>query len=359
MTRIQAAGTPAAETPAPPGSVPPSGPSVSVYAAEYAQLTGAPLARAEIGRHLLDHRPGAIPLRPLRLGDVLDAAYAIVRHAPGATIGAALVVNAIAALLPLLVLAAISSAGGGDWTRNAPDATVLAILESGAALLSGLVLAILGSALLTGVLAQVVHAAAIGDLISLDEAWRRTHGSRWAVIATSVVLVAGAALLPVAAFTLFLATASASNAVSVLVAVLLVPACGFGLLWFTARVALLPVACASVEGVGVGRALVRGVRLTRRNLWRLVGMLLGVGLLTLLGYLLLHVPFLVAGEIAASAAGSVGVWVGIGLMAAASVLAGAVVTAYLACVVCVLYLDLRIRHEGYDVELRAGIEARR
>jgi hypothetical protein len=49
------------------------------------------------------HRPGAIPLRPLVLGDILDGAFRIIRYNPRATVGAAVLVSAVAMVLPVVV----------------------------------------------------------------------------------------------------------------------------------------------------------------------------------------------------------------------------------------------------------------
>jgi hypothetical protein len=45
-------------------------------------------------RQLAAHKPGAIPLRPLGLGDLYDGAFKIIRYNPKATIGAAVLVAA-------------------------------------------------------------------------------------------------------------------------------------------------------------------------------------------------------------------------------------------------------------------------
>ena len=41
------------------------------------------------------HKPGALPLRPLTLGDMYDAAFRIIRFNPKATVGSAVLVAAV------------------------------------------------------------------------------------------------------------------------------------------------------------------------------------------------------------------------------------------------------------------------
>ena len=58
------------------------------------------------------HKPGAIPLRPLSLGDMYDAAFKIIRFNPRATVGSAVLVATVAMAIPVLVTAAL----GSVWT---------------------------------------------------------------------------------------------------------------------------------------------------------------------------------------------------------------------------------------------------
>jgi hypothetical protein len=58
------------------------------------------------------HRPGAFPLRPLVLGDILDGAFRIIRYNPRATVGAAVLVSALAMVLPVVVGLVSGSTGG-------------------------------------------------------------------------------------------------------------------------------------------------------------------------------------------------------------------------------------------------------
>src|SRR3954469_24619201 len=51
------------------------------------------------------HKPGAMPLRPLGLGDMYDAAFRIIRFNPKATVGSAVLVAAGAMAIPILVTA--------------------------------------------------------------------------------------------------------------------------------------------------------------------------------------------------------------------------------------------------------------
>lgn len=352
--------------PVPPGAGGGDDRAPSAYALELQHLTGErprdAAGRSEaaaLERTLLDHRPGALPLRPLRLGEVLDVSFSIVRHARAATIGAALVASALALALPLL-LAALVDLPGRDWASVAPDAAVVGLLESGTVLVGSLVLSTIGTALLTGVVAHVVHAAALGHLLTLEEAWRRTHGRRWAVLGASL-LVGLLALVPVVVVGLLFVglAAVAPRAVVVLVGLLVVPLALAALALVAVRVGLTTVPVIALEGVGPGRAFGRSLRLTRRSFWRLLGVLLVVFLVGGIVLNLLTALVAGAGAVAGSSAGTAGPWIELAVLAVAGVVPSALLSAYTAVVAVVLYLDLRIRGEGYDVQLRSGLERRR
>ncbi len=46
------------------------------------------------------HKPGAIPLRPLNLGDIYDGGFRIIRFNPKATVGSAVLVAGVAMATP-------------------------------------------------------------------------------------------------------------------------------------------------------------------------------------------------------------------------------------------------------------------
>ena len=58
------------------------------------------------------HKPGAIPLRPLVLSDIFDGAFRIIRYNPKATIGAAVLVSAVAMIVPVAAGLLTGSTGG-------------------------------------------------------------------------------------------------------------------------------------------------------------------------------------------------------------------------------------------------------
>src|SRR6476469_9569501 len=87
--------------PPPPGWTPPPEPRPTWSPAPgppppYAGMLGAA------------HKPGALPLRPLGLGDIYDAAFKVIRFNPRATVGSAVLVAAVAMTIPVLVTAVLT-----------------------------------------------------------------------------------------------------------------------------------------------------------------------------------------------------------------------------------------------------------
>ena len=92
--------------------------------------TGPPLRRSRACSDAA-HKPGAIPLRPLTLGNIYDGAFRIIRFNPKATVGAAALVTAVAMVLPILVSTVSAFALGTGFeptARSSDDASTAEIV---------------------------------------------------------------------------------------------------------------------------------------------------------------------------------------------------------------------------------------
>lgn len=311
-----------------------------------------------------------VPLRPLTLGQILAGAFRALRHNPGVTLGPAIVFSLVATLGATVVsigvvdplVERLGSSRGAldlyDW-----------LVAFGAGLLSWIVARSL--VLSAGVAQQAVSAvdvshAVLGRRLTPGGLRRRTRGLRgqvalWAVIVLVVSIsvgLTGAALIAVASIT---APASA-----VLVGFGVFAGGGVLLIWLGTRLAFVPSAIV-VERVPFWRAVGRSRRLTRGYFWltfaiRLLcwGMiwlatgLVGVPVQLLTGWLtgILagngdfgdYLTVSTIGTIAASVVGAVIGAIGLVITTAAD---------------AILYLDLRMRHEGLDLELARFMERRR
>ena len=312
------------------------------------------------------HKPGAIALRPLQLGDMYDAAFRIIRFNPKATVGSAVLVTAVAMLIPVVVTAVLtwsvnlSLDPGSDGFTGAEAAGLVGALGS---LLLGTVLQSLGLILVTGMVAHVTMAAAVGKKLTLGEAWAATAGKRLKLV--GLVLLLG--LMLVLLIALFVLTwvagvvALDSGAAIALFLLVSIPAFLLALWWFWIRIYYLPVPALMLEDVGVFGAIERGHALTRKVFWRVFGIALLTAIITSIAGSMLGVPVTMVMD-ALLSGGLDSQYAALSLTlvnAVSSVVQAAFVAPFTAAVTSLQYVDQRIRKEAFDVELmtRAGITA--
>jgi hypothetical protein len=312
------------------------------------------------------HKPGAIALRPLQLGDMYDAAFRIIRFNPKATVGSAVLVTAVAMLIPVVVTAVLtwsvnlSLDPGSDGFTGAEAAGLVGALGS---LLLGTVLQSLGLILVTGMVAHVTMAAAVGKKLTLGEAWAATAGKRLKLV--GLVLLLGLMLILLLA--LFVLTwvagvvALDSGAAIALFLLVSIPAFLLALWWFWIRIYYLPVPALMLEDVGVFGAIERGHALTRNVFWRVFGIALLTAIITSIAGSMLGVPVTMVMD-ALLSGGLDSQYAALSLTlvnAVSSVVQAAFVAPFTAAVTSLQYVDQRIRKEAFDVELmtRAGITA--
>lgn len=306
------------------------------------------------------HKPGVVPLRPLRLGDILDAAIRIVRFNPGATVGAALLFGAVPLLLPL-VLTGVFVPMLDSASDELGSADVTLLISLGVAWGGGMLLQWLGVMLVTGMTAQVAYAATLGQTMSLGQAWRATHGARWRLLGLAALLLflmTAATLLYVVAS---VAVVMSTGDVMAIVAwfLLTLPLAVMLSIWFWVKFYLFAVPVLMVERTGVFQSLNRASGLVAGHFWRVFGISLLTVLLAQLVAGVVSIPlsvlavvptFMGAGEatemIAQVATQILGLIVATGL-----------VTPFLSAITALLYIDMRIRKEAFDVELLTRSEA--
>jgi hypothetical protein len=305
------------------------------------------------------HKPGAIPLRPLVLSDIFDGAFRIIRYNPKATIGAAVLVSAVAMTVPVVVGLLSGSTGGlqpNPDTGELSDSQLLSLLIGLGGLLVGTELQSIGLLFVSGMIAHVSSAAAVGRKLSIGEAWAATRGKRWRLLgmsfmlALAVVLAVGIAVgVLVVGVVAFDAPLGAAVVVGLGLAAILV----VGLAWFWVRVRALAVPTLMLEPVGIWRALGRAVRLTQRQFWRLLGLLLLTSLVVGVAGSILQLPFTITGQVFLTSAdeSTHGLLIYLLLSAVGSVISSAVLEPFSAAVTALLYIDQRMRKEAYDVDL--------
>jgi len=302
-----------------------------------------------------------------------DAAFKIIRFNPGATVGSAVLVAAVAMAIPVLVTAALgavvdlsmpgeltgSASGAAGAPLSGQDVAEFAGVFGSLAL--GSVLQSIGLILVGGMIAHVVAGAAVGRKLSLGEAWAATRGKRWRLIGLTVLL----GLATILILTLYVlswvvvAIATDSWQLPLVYGLISVPLFIAFLVSFWVRLYYLPVPVLMLEDVGIFGALGRGYHLTRKAFWRTFGIALLTFVIAQIAGSMLSAPvsFLSQGLLFGGLSGEAGVFLLILGQAVASVIAAAFVAPFTTSVATLQYVDLRMRKEAFDVELmqRAGI----
>jgi len=297
------------------------------------------------------------------LGDIFDGAFRIIRYNPKATVGAAVLVSAVAMVLPVVTALISGSTGALRIDPDSSDLTngqVTSLVATFGSLVLGLQLQSVGLLFVSGMIAHVASAAAVGRKLTINEAWAATHGKRWRLIGLTFLLglmltgiIAGYALTWVPVVMLAHGWQVASYGI------LTVPLFLCFLVWFWVRVYYLPVPALMLEPIGVTAAIGRAFRLTRRQFWRTFGIALLTVIIGQVAGSILAMPVSLVGQAMLMGAGSAkyGVLALVVTNALTSVISAAFVAPFTTTVASLQYLDQRMRKEAYDVELmaRAGI----
>jgi hypothetical protein len=274
-------------------------------------------------------RTGPLPLHPMTFGDILDGSFKLLK----ANLRTIVLVSAVF-LIPVNLVAAFFQRdvlGGHGFLRLMNDPSLLeqaANTGPSNAALVGAVLAVLASILVTpfvgGAVSRVVASSYLGDELAPGAAMRAT----W----LRVLALLGAFLL-----TLLL------KAVGLLFCVVgvLVPMTFF----------LVTTPAVMVEELGPVQSMARSAGLVRTRFWQVMGVGIVSGLLASLLGNILSTPFTVA----ALAVGYRWGWI---LAAIGGILPALVTTPFVAIVATLVYFDLRIRNEGFDLQMIAAELAR-
>ena len=315
-------------------------------------------------------KPGLIPLRPIGFGTLLGASFQVLRRNPKATFGSGLIVQAVIMLVTVVIMGLVTL-WALDRIDSAPfdqrDAVTAGSVLAGA--LSAIVpiaLSVIASALLQAVIVVEVARATLGEKLRLGTLWRRAATRLWPLTLWTLLLTF-ALLLGVAVIAGVVVLLVSVGDVAGIVAGVLVGV--FGGLLLAAASAFLYTKTSAVpslivlEKLGVRASVIRSWSLTRGYFWRTLGVLLLVGLIvqvisqivTLPVSLLFGVGTMLVDPTGALAEQSSILSVILSLIIAIPVAAVAAVVQSAA--VALVYLDLRMRKEGLDLELARFVES--
>lgn len=300
-------------------------------------------------------KPGVIPLRPLSLSDIFNAAVGYVRANPKATLGLTTVVVLITQILSLLLQVGPVAATGRVGGTSGQELTTPVVVGSIASAAAGGLATALAAILLSGMLTVVVGRAVFGSKITIAEAWERVRGRLLALIGLgalevlAVVVLGGAVAAAIAGIAI-----AANTAAAVIFGIPLVLSLIAVLAYLYTVLAFAPVAIV-LERKPVWASIGRSFGLVRNHFWRVLGIRLLAGVVAAVVAGAVSVPFSIAGQLLVFDAGSAGPFILATAITSVGTAIGQIVTApFTAGVVVLLYTDTRIRAEAFDLVLQTG-----
>jgi hypothetical protein len=317
----------------------------------------------------------------MTLGTILGASVRVLRRNPRPVVGVSLLVQGVIAIVTIIVTSyALTSLGdiltrelSGSLPTSADIGTVfLAYLNEFGTAALGLV----GTTILLGIVSVEVARATLGERLPFAALWQRAKGRLLVLVGWALALVGaiillfsvliGLVVLAVAA----VAGNSGNNAGGAIVAVLLGLLVLFGgfivLLWLGIKLSLVPTILV-IERLTLGKAMRRSWSLTRGYFWRTLGIELLVWLILAVASGVIETP--VAGILLVINGLGHPTGSGLDALAATSTLTTVITTVIKAIVATItaivsaastalIYLDLRIRKEGLDLQLMRFVDAR-
>ena len=318
-------------------------------------------------------KPGLIPLRPLAFGTLLGASFQVMRRNPRPTFGVALVLSLIsyallAAAVGGVVFASfdrVNSAAPDDFDDVFAGAVGLGILAA----LIPLLLSVVLTAVMQGIVSLEVARSTVGEKLRFRGLWRLARGRIGALIGWAVltsVVVYGAIILVAIVATLI---GILGGAVGILIAVLVGLASGLALVvvgaWLFTKLSLVPTILL-LERRTLPAAIKRSWSLTNGYFWKTLGVQLLVGAIVSAASQVISTPVGFIGGLAGSLLNPNGDPEGeVGFLVLLTVISGligvvfqAITIVTMSAVSSLIYVDIRMRKEGLDLELARFVEAR-
>ena len=306
-------------------------------------------------------KPGVIPLRPLGLGEVLDGAFQSARHNGKAMFGSALIVQAISAILTLVISVFVIGPNSLDQIMNGTmsesDIGSLAI-GAGASLLVAVLFQTLAQMVLQGALVIPVLRAVLNRKTTFGAMWQLAR-PRIGTLLLLALLYLGVEVLAFAVYVgIFVVLTITLHGVGIGLGIVVGLALAAASIWAALKVVLAP-AAVMVENVGVLAAIRSSWRLTTRHWWRTFGITLLASLIAsvIAGIVSFPISFIMGIVVAMINPNPSPDQIASQLIltqvvsAVVSALVGAVTLAFQSGVMALLYVDLRMRRDGFDVVL--------
>lgn len=320
------------------------------------------------------YKPGIIPLRPLSIGDIYQGAFAAIKTNARTMFGFTAALLGVALVISIGINYAIINLVLPNYlSPSSPYAAVFTSLSGSFSQLGGTLLQVLATVLLSGLIVVAVSRSVLGRVASSKEVWERTKSKFLPLIGLNIITSIISGLMMIIGIVVFfvLLASAASTAktdreflqdlgVSLVGLLILMVISALVSSYLSIKFSVASPAMV-LENLGVFAAIGRSWSLTRGNFWRLFG----INILTAI------ITSMVAGIFVgiADALGAIFIVVGSSspedviaslnttyiLIMVMSTIAQLLILPFTSSVNALLYIDLRMRKEGLDVELRNAV----
>lgn len=320
------------------------------------------------------YKPGIIPLRPLSIGYIYQGAFAAIKTNARTMFGFTAALLGVVLVISIATNYAIINLVLPNYlSPSSPYAAVFTSLSGSFSQLGGSLLQVLATVLLSGLIVVAVSRSVLGRVASSKEVWERTKSKFLPLIGLNIITSIISGLMMIIGIVVFfvLLASAASTAktdreflqdlgVSLVGLLILMVISALVSSYLSIKFSVASPAMV-LENLGVFAAIGRSWSLTRGNFWRLFG----INILTAI------ITSMVAGIFGgiAGALGAIFVVVGSSspedviaslnttyiLTMVTSTIAQLLILPFTSSVNALLYIDLRMRKEGLDVELRNAV----
>lgn len=320
------------------------------------------------------YKPGIIPLRPLSIGDIYQGAFAAIKTNARTMFGFTAALLGVVLVISIATNYAIINLVLPNYlSPSSPYAAVFTSLSGSFSQLGGTLLQVLATVLLSGLIVVAVSRSVLGRVASSKEVWERTKSKFLPLIGLNIITSIISGLMMIIGIVVFfvLLASAASTAktdreflqdlgVSLVGLLILMVISALVSSYLSIKFSVASPAMV-LENLGVFAAISRSWSLTRGNFWRLFG----INILTAI------ITSMVAGIFVgiADALGAIFIVVGSSspedviaslnttyiLIMVMSTIAQLLILPFTSSVNALLYIDLRMRKEGLDVELRNAV----
>lgn len=370
---------PAAEPFTPPGGAPPPPPPVGPssgqpqYGPPQPGQYGPPQPGYGAGGWTPPPKPGLIPLRPLAFGTLLGATFQVLRRNPKPTFGFALIITSIVMVLTIVLVGTVTflTFSRAEFA-SADDRAAIEAGSTAMILISALIpaaLSIVLAAIVQGVVALEVARGTLGEKNTLRGLWRGAKGRigalvGWTLLITLAVFVAIVIVaLIIGALAAFAGDAGIAGAI--IVGILAVFGGLVASLWLSTRLCLVP-SVLMLERLTLREAIARSWTLTGGYFWKTLGIVVLVAVIVQTVSSIITVPLNLVMTFSTTLLNPNQVESGAIIAVVVVAILTIVVTLVFSAIAMVIqsatpaliYIDLRMRKEGLDLELVRFVEAR-